>query len=70
MKNMRWYLQKLQQSIMYLVLAYLMVTNQIPILRVSTCLWLKKVCILNDFNVAYSSRWGYSLINTHKLKKS
>jgi len=23
-----------------------------------------------DFNVAYSSRWGYSLINTLKLKKS
>ena len=22
-----------------------------------------------DFNVAYSSRWGYSLINTLKLKK-
>ena len=23
-----------------------------------------------DFNVAYSSRWGYSLINTFKLKKN
>jgi len=25
--------------------------------------------LIRDFNVAYSSRWGYSLINTLKLKK-